>query len=112
ESFYLLPARIMFFGQTSSDKDLGWFDKFQLTFENVLLILLRNKWKSILFANLILVAALLFAIFKLDFVLFDPEGEDSFVIKYQAPPGTPIEEVHEAAKDIENRLLKFPKNEI
>lgn len=112
ESFYLLPTRIILFGQTSSGKDLGWFDKLQLTFEKVLLILLRNKWKSILFVNLILVAALLFAIFKLDFVLFDPEGEDSFVIKYQAPIGTPIEEVHEAAKEIENLLLKFPKNEI
>jgi len=112
ESFFLLPARVLMFGKSTGSKELTWFSKFQKIFEKVLFVLLKNKWKSISFVNFLLVAAVLFAIFRLDFVLFAPEGTDSFAIKYQTEPGTPIEVVHEAAKEIETILLDLPKSEV
>lgn len=112
ESFFLLPTRVLMFGKSTKSKELTWFAKFQEIFEKMLSVLLKHKWKSIFCVNLLLLAAILFAIFKLDFVLFAPEGTDSFAIKYQAAPGTPIEDVHEAAKKIETILLTLPKSEL
>ncbi len=112
ESFFLLPMRIIVFGETGDSRELSLFTKLQSAFKKILRVILLHKWKSIFLTNFLLLAAILFALFKLDFVLFAPEGTDSFVIKLQTHPGTPIEEVHEAAKTIENILLQFPKSEI
>ena len=118
ESFLLLPSRIMIFhaeGKIKSEKDKSkshWFDVLQKGFEKILTVAVKGRWLTLFLAFSLLIGSFLWARYQMDFILFPPEGVDKFVLRYEAPPGTPIEDVHQAVKSLEKEIATFPKTEL
>ncbi|MDH5541837.1 MAG: efflux RND transporter permease subunit [Nitrospinota bacterium] len=112
DSFFLLPARIIALDREAVIKESRWFAWWRHLFESFVRFFIRYKWSSIALANLLLIGALIFAVKKIDFILFPPEGVDRFAVKYLAHPGTPIEDVNRGIEKVENALMSLPSDEV
>ena len=113
ESFFVLPGRLVAFekGKLSKRED-HWFLVIQKGFEKVLRVILRVRWLTLFIMTGILVGSFFWAIFKMDFILFPPEGVDRIVVRYEGPPGIPIEDLYEKAKEVERKILKLPQEDL
>ncbi|MFH1653487.1 MAG: efflux RND transporter permease subunit, partial [Pseudomonadota bacterium] len=113
ESFLLLPTRILLITEHKKENaGRHWFVHVRTYFEKWIDVFIRNKWKTLLLALIITMTALIWAKYKMDFILFPPEGVDRIFINFEAETGTPIEAMHEAIRDVEDEILKLPKSEL
>ncbi len=113
ESFYILPGRLMAFekGKLKKHGD-HWFQVIQESFVKVLRCLVRLRWLTLVVLIGALMGAFLWAKHRMDFILFPPEGVDRIVIRYEGPPGIPIEDLFTKAKEYEAEVLKLPEEEL
>lgn len=111
ESFFLLPARVVLLSKNQVSRDLGWFAVLQDKFAWLMSHLLQHKYKTTAGLFALLIGSFIIANSRLSFVLFPPEGVDKFVVRYSAPSGTAIEELHQAVSRVEEKLVSLPKSE-
>lgn len=75
-------------------------------------IVIHYRYRFLLSVMALFFSTLLLAWKGMRTVLFPPEGVEIFVIRVDAPTGTPIHRTAELVKPIENSITKLPKKEL
>ncbi len=109
ECFCFLPMRLAYFGGkvkilTKEDAKKDWFHKFELKFEQLVLVLIRFRYLVLVgfFAVIALSVFLLFVANK--FILFPAEQTLIYVTKFQAKDGSKIENTSEVMRELSLKI--------
>ncbi len=73
---------------------------------------LKRRYLSLGSVAVVFVLVIIFAVKKMDFVLFPPDGIEQFYIRVEAPVGTSLETTAELMKPIEAKISEIPKIEL
>lgn len=97
---FLTPVR-EFWDRTITEsyvKALGWC--------------LRFRYLLVTAMTVVFFGTLMFAFKRMSFVLFPKEGVEQFIIKAEAPVGTPLERTSELIRAVEEEIAKIPRSEM
>jgi multidrug efflux pump subunit AcrB len=120
ESFFLLPARLAFFTKENNllssksgfrQKMDSFFESIENGFSKLIQKLIAYPYISLLGMTFILFSAL-FAMSRMDFILFPKENVEIFLIKAEFQPSLRANETREKMKPIEEILKTIPKEEL
>lgn len=114
ESFILLPTRVRLadVGVRRAASESHWFVALRRWFDRQLDAALRHQWRSLGVALGLLILSFVWAGTKMDFILFPPEGIDIMVVRYEAEPGTSVEQLDGAVREIESHIAALPPEEL
>ncbi len=111
ESFFLLPMRLRFAGNTKNKKGevkRDWFYKFILKFEVLMDKLINRRYFVFLGFGILLVGSLLLMSKGNKFILFPAEQTEIYLGRLEMPRGTPLEqtklELVKIQKDLDDKL--------
>ena len=119
ESFFLLPARLSFFGGLKHEREKSkfrqkldlFFDKLDYGFSKFTVILINNKYKSFLVLLIILISAFI-AMSKMKFILFPKENVEIVLIKVEFNPSLRATATREKIQPVEKIIQSLPKDEL
>jgi multidrug efflux pump subunit AcrB len=80
---------------------LRWLEKFVL-----------RRWLTLSGAFALFVGTLLFAWIKMNFILFPPDGVETFFVRLQAPTTASLQTTENILRGVEEQILKLPQNEL
>ncbi len=119
ESFFLLPARLSFFGGLKHEKEKSkfrqkldhFFNKLDYGFSRFTIFLIYNKYKSFLVLLIILISAFI-AMSKMKFILFPKENVEIVLIKVEFNPSLRATATREKIQPVEKIVQSLPKDEL
>ncbi|MBL7170647.1 MAG: efflux RND transporter permease subunit [Candidatus Omnitrophica bacterium] len=121
EAFIILPSHIADFARVRLDKNgnpvslskgMGWFKKVVSFYMRIVNAAIRRKYKIIAGFAVVLVIFVILAFTAIKFVLFPSVGINFFLIRAEAPIGTPLEKTHELIMPLENIVSGLSKKEL
>jgi len=108
ESFFLLPMRLRFAGETKNTKEVvkkDWFHKFIVKFENLMDLFIRRRYLVLVgFGGVIFGSLLLMGIGN-KFILFPAEQTEIYIGRLEMPRGTTLEETQLELEKIQAGLI-------
>ncbi len=118
ECMFILPAHI---GDVEGGSRRGTvhvpregrlFQIFKEYYTRIIVVVVNNRYKSLIVIVLIFLGTLVFARFNLKFILF-PEGNiETFTVKAEAPTGTSVEDMNKKLSKIERIIARLPDTEL
>ena len=121
EAFIILPSHIADFARVRLDKNgnpvslskgMGWFKRVVSFYTGIVNAAIRRKYKIIAGFAAVLVIAIVLAFTAIKFILFPSAGINFFLIRAEAPIGTPLEKTHELMMPVENIVSGLSKKEL
>jgi multidrug efflux pump subunit AcrB len=120
EAFFVLPSHIIevqSIGKSNELKKsladrLKVMDFLKKWYEKIISISLRLRYITIIIAIMLFVGSILLVKYGIDIVMFPSEGIEEFMVKMEAPAGTPLDKTKKLVKQVEDIILKLPKNEL
>lgn len=130
EAFFMLPAHIASWIKLPDPKNENkdrrknviarllastnhtWENKILPAYIRSLESVLRIRYKALASVAAVFVFVIIFAVKKMDFVLFPPDGIEQFFIRVEAPVGTSLEETAELMRPIEAKIAEIPAIEL
>ncbi len=117
EALVTLPSHLADFAPAASgsQRKIGSGERFHRVkrrFVKLLAWLLRRRYRVLLVTLLTAVILGVVARQTIPFILFDTRDIPAFIVQIETPVGTPLSGTEAVIREIEQRLLNFPKNEI
>jgi len=89
-----------------------WEDRILPAYIRSLDRVIKRRYLSLGSVAAVFVLVIIFAVKKMDFVLFPPDGIEQFYIRVEAPVGTSLESTANLMKPIEAKVSEIPKVEL
>ncbi len=120
ESMFILPSHIYEIEKRSKKLKVGEkkaeggavHEFFKSFYGKSLSFVLRNKYKSLLFATVFFIGTLVLAKTGMKMVLFPKDKIERFIIKMEAPMGTSMTKMEKKVKIFENLVSQIPEKEL
>ncbi len=122
EAFIILPAHLSDFiswhkkhrevRKKAQHGEKPWFKKIQTIYLNSLHAFLNYRVLSVILMFLVFCFSIYIFKTKLRFEFFPNEGIEQFLIRVEAPQGTPLEKTNEFIKPLEELVAQLPSNEL
>jgi multidrug efflux pump subunit AcrB len=119
ESLFILPSHLSSDKHNKKDNNNQNFKnkkvfivKLENFYRRVLIKVLNNKYKFLLFIIILFVASIVYAKFYVPFYFVSREGTTEFTIRMEAPIGTSLEKTLEKVRPIEDLVSTLPKKEL
>ncbi|HMR23963.1 MAG TPA: efflux RND transporter permease subunit [Oligoflexia bacterium] len=112
ESFFLLPARLIFSTRQKSHhlqnathkKNSDWFMRVSDKFESLMAILVRRRYIVSVFFSLLIIGSLFMLVKVNKFILFPAEQTEIYIARLIAPTGTPLEKMHTITQEVSRKV--------
>lgn len=124
EAIWILPQHIANYvtlasiQQSTNPKNLKrrfqifWDQVVVIKYVKIVKVLLRRRYLAMASIGLFFVFSIVIAKVGLKFVLFPPEGIETFFVRIKAPTGFSLDNTLRLVKPIEDKILELPKEEI
>jgi multidrug efflux pump len=84
------------------------FHRLAVSYEKLLQVLLRHRWKTVIIATLVFFASILLARI-LPWEMMPSQDQSMFLLRFKLPVGTALDVTNDKIKQVENYLLKIPE---
>lgn len=113
ESFFMLPARLMFVGKLSNkEKDeekhkTHWFDKVTAKFEKLMDVLIHKRYWVMLGFGFIIGGSLFMLIYVNKFILFPADQTELYISRFATQGSSSVEATDRAANQLSHEVKKL-----
>ncbi len=119
ESIFFLPPQIHDMQKRrkslvslSEEEGGALFRGLRARYVSLLRTVVARRYRFVGIVTLVFVVTIVFAAFKVKFILFPAGGIERFTVKAEAPTGTRVEEMSEKLATIEKIIAELPKEEL
>jgi multidrug efflux pump subunit AcrB len=107
ESFFFLPMRLAKAGgeikKVEEGKNKDWFHRFEKKFENLMDVVVSNRYKFLLvFFGLFVLSGIFFKANQ--FILFPADQTETYIARFKAETGTRLDETHNIVEELSKKI--------